>query len=285
MTIRPATDADIPAITAILEANGEHVTRPDMPGVPYVDHVLRRPRPSTRVVVAELDGVVAGMAGSIEVGGPDRRFLTDMYVDPARQSRGVGRAVLDAAMAGAAERMTFSSRDPRALSAYVRNGMRPWWPLLYVQIEPGRLGDHDPGVEVRSADVAETARLSLAWTGVDRSVDFAFYASFPQAAGFTVLIDGGEAAVGWAGLETEPGGGRWLEHASIAPDADPLRAALAVLRAAAGDRRLGAAIPGPHPAVASLFDHGVRFGDLDQFCATDRDLLDPARILPSPGLL
>jgi GNAT superfamily N-acetyltransferase len=283
MIVRAATEADVPAIAAILAANGEHVTRPDMPGAPYVEHIVGRP--GARIVVGELDGSVAGMAGSIEVGGPRRRFLTDLYVDPARQSRGVGRAVLEAAMDGANERMTFSSRDPRALAAYVRNGMRPWWPMFYVEVPPGRLGDHDPGVDVRPADVAETAGLSLAWTGVDRSVDFAFYARFPESAGFAVVIDGGLAAVGWAGRESEAVGGRWLEHASIAPDADPVRAAFAILRAAAGGERLGAAVPGPHPAVAPLFELGGRFSDVDQFCATDRDLLDPERIIPSPGLL
>ena len=105
MIVRPATEADIPAITAILEANDEPVTWPDVPRAPYVDHLLARPR--TRVVVGELDGTVAGVAASIEVGGEDRRFLSDLYVDPARQSRGLGSALLRAAFDGVNERMTF----------------------------------------------------------------------------------------------------------------------------------------------------------------------------------
>jgi GNAT superfamily N-acetyltransferase len=283
MIVRTATAHDGPAISAILEANDEHVTRADMPGVPYIDHLLARPR--TRVVVGELDGRVAGVAASIEVGDARTRFLSDLYVDPPRQSRGVGRAVLEAALDGADARMTFSSQDPRALSVYVRNGMRPWWPLLYLVVPPGRLGSHDPGVEVMPGDVAETARLALDWTGVDRTVDFEFYARFPESSGFVVVLDRVTAAVGWAGRESAPEGGRWLEHASIAPDADPIRAAFEILRAAAGDERLGAALPGPHPAARLLFEHGVHFDGADTFCATDRDLLDPARILPSPGLL
>jgi len=282
MIVRPATEADLPAITAILEANDEPVTWPDVPRAPYVEHLLARPR--TRIVVGELDGIVAGVAGSIEVGGGGRRFLSDLYVDPARQSRGVGSAILRAALDGADERMTFSSSDPRALAAYVRNGMRPWWPLLYLEVAAGRLGAHDPDVEVRAADVAETARLSLAWTGIDRSGDFAFYARLPDASGFAVLVDGGVSAVGWARRELAAPG-RWLDHASLAPDADPIRAAFGILRAASDGERLGAAVPGPHPAVAALFEAGVRFDDADTFCATDRDLLDPARIFPSPGLL
>jgi hypothetical protein len=234
--------------------------------------------------VGELDGTVAGVAGSIEVGDPGRRFLTDLFVDPARQSRGLGTAMLRAVMDGATERMTFSSKDPRALGSYVRNGMRPWWPLLYLEVEADRLGPQAAGVVARPGDVAETAELSFAWTGIDRSVDFTFYAGHPDAAGFVVEIDDGVAAVGWARRElSEPG--RWLDHASIAPDADPVRAGFGILRAAAAGDRLGAAVPGPHPAVATLLEAGARIGDTDTFCATDPDLLDSERLFPSPGML
>jgi GNAT superfamily N-acetyltransferase len=273
----------MPAITAILEANDEPVTWPDVPRPPYVEHLLTRPR--MRLVVGELDGSVAGVAGTIEFGGPSTRFLSDLYVDPARQSRGLGRAMLRAAFEGASERMTFSSRDPRALAAYIRSGMRPRWPLLYLELAAGSLGPRLDGVTARPADVAETARLSRAWTGIDRAVDFDFYARLPEAAGFAVVIDGSAAAIGWARRELAPPEGRWLDHASIAPDADPVRAAFGVLLAAADGQRLGAALPGLHPAVAPLLERGVRIGGQDTFCSTSPELFDPERIFPSPGLL
>ena len=282
MIVRPAADADLGAITAILEANDEPVSWPGVPRPPYVDHLLTRPR--TRVVVGELDGAVAGVAATIEVGGPHRRFLSDLYVDPARQSRGLGRALLAEAFGDARERMTFSSSDKRALAAYIRSGMRPWWPLLYVEVEGGGLGSHESGVEARPADVDETARLSRAWTGIDRKADFDFYARLPEAAGFALMIDGQTAAIGWARRELAAPG-RWLDHASFAPDADPIRTTFGILRAAGRGERLGAAVPGPNPAVASLFEARVRFDGTDTFCATDRDLIDPTRIFPSPGLL
>jgi GNAT superfamily N-acetyltransferase len=281
--VRPATEADGPAIGAILEANDEPVTWPDVPRPPYVEHLLTRS--GMRLVVGELDGSVAGVAGTIEFGGPTTRFLSDLYVDPARQSHGLGRAMLRAAFEGADRRMTFSSRDPRALGSYIRSGMRPRWPLLYLELAVGVLGPDEQGEEVRPAGVAETARLSLAWTGIDRTPDFDFYARLPEAAGFVVVIDGADAAVGWARRELAPPDGRWLDHASIAPDPDPVRAAFAVLRAAAAGQRLGAAVPGLHPAVAPLLERGVRIGDQDTFCATEPDLFDPERIFPSPGLL
>ena len=282
MTVRPAIDADLPAITAILEANDEPVSWPGVPRAPYVEHLLTRP--GLRLVVAELDGRVAGIASTIEIAGPSRRFLTDLYVDPARQSQGLGRRMLAAAMDGATERMTFSSSDRRALASYIRSGMRPWWPLLYLESDASALGPRSPGEGWRSADVAETVRLSSAWTGIDRTADLAFYASLPEAAGFVITLDGVDAAVGWARRElAEPG--RWLDHASIAPDADPIRAAFGILRAAGAGDRIGAAVPGPHPAVPRLLDAGVRIGGTDTFCATDRDLVDPTRIFPSPGML
>ena len=84
-------------------------------------------------------------------------------------------------------------------------------------------------------------------------------------------------AIGWARRELAAPG-RWLDHATIAPDADPVRAVFGVLRAAANGERLGAAVPGPNPAVAALLEGGVAgIGGTDTFCATDRDQLDPVR--------
>lgn len=282
MNVRPATDADLAAITAILEANDEPVTWPGIERAPYVEHLLSRP--GLRLVVGELDGRVAGVAGSIEYGRPDRRFLTDLYVDPARQSHGLGRAMLAAVMDGATDRMTFSSSDRRALAAYIRSGMRPWWPLVYVGADAARLPSARAGEGSRSSDVAETARASLAWTGIDRTADFANYANLPDAVGFVITLDGEDAAVGWACREIAEAG-RWLNHASIDPEADPVDVAFAILRAAGAGGRIGAAVPGPHPALARLLDAGVRIAGTDTFCATDRDLLDPLTIFPSPGML
>ena len=283
MTVRPARGDDIPALAAILDANDEAMDWPDLPGLgwPYLDHLLAR----ARVVVAEIDGSVAGFAGSVAVATEDVRFLTDLYVDPSRHDRGAGRELVAAALDGAVQRMTFSSSDERALGLYVRAGMRPWWPLLYLVVPAGALGDQEPGIEIAPADVETTARWSKIWTGVDRTLDFAHYASLPGAAGFTVLDGGAVAAVGWARRERRRSDGRWLDHASIAPGVDPVRAALGVLRAAAGDERLTAAVPGPHPVVAALLERGARIEARDQFCATDPALVDLDRLLPNPGFL
>jgi GNAT superfamily N-acetyltransferase len=156
MIVRSAQVGDIPAAAAILAANDEPMDWPDLPdlGWPYLEHLVARARTSVAVVDAE----VAGFAASVAVGRDDVRFLTDLFVDPARQSRGTGRALLSAVLAGSAARMTFSSADQRALALYVRAGMRPWWPLLYLVIPAGALGEREPAVETGPADVEETAR-------------------------------------------------------------------------------------------------------------------------------
>ena len=283
MNVRPARADDIPALAAILAANGEPMDWPDLPGLgwPYLDHLLGR----ARVHVAEIEGQVAGFAGSVSVVREDVRFVTDLFVDPARHERGMGRAVLAAALDGSSERMTFSSSDQRALGLYIRAGMRPWWPLLYLEIAAGALGDPDLGLEATPAGVEETVRWSQAWTGVDRSRDFEHYASLPEAAGFVVFDAGAVAAVGWARRERRRSDGRWLDHALVAPDADPTRAALAVLHAAACGQRLTVAVPGPHPVLAPVLELGARIAGRDQFCATDPGLVDPVRLLPNPGFL
>lgn len=300
--VRAATHRDIPAIAAIMAANGEPMDWPDhpaVPGWPYLEHLVAR----ARVVVADEHGVdgsgagevdrvgaggddgVAGFAGSIEVGRPAVRFLTDLFVDPARHERGAGTALLRAALDGAVERLTFSSADERALGLYLRAGMRPWWPLLYVSVPAGALGPDERGLEAIPATVEETAAWSRDWTGVDRSIDLAHYASLPEADGFAIRDDGVVVAAAWSRRERRRIDGRWLDLALIAPDADPVRATLAVLRAAAGHDRLIAPVPGPHPVMPAVLSLGGRIAGRDTFCATDPGLVDPVRILPNPGFL
>jgi GNAT superfamily N-acetyltransferase len=283
MKVRPADAGDVPALAAILAANDEPMDWPDLPGLgwPYLEHLVDR----ARTAVAVADDIVVGFGGSVPVGRDDVRFVTDLFVDPLRQSRGAGGALLESVLQGAAQRMTFSSSDERALGLYIRAGMRPWWPLLYLELAAGALGDAVSGLESVQASVEETARISRAWTGIDRIADFGHYASLPEASGFLVRDGGTVAALGWARRERKRSDGRWLDHASIAPDADPLRATLAVLLAAAAGERLVTAVPGPHPVLAVLLDRGARIAGRDQFCATDPGLLDPVRVLPNPGFL
>jgi GNAT superfamily N-acetyltransferase len=281
--IRPATAVDIPAIAGVLEASGESAAWPGLAGWPYVEHLVAR----GRVPIALVDGVVVGMAGAIDVGRPDVRFLTDLFVHPERQDRGMGRALLAAAFAGTTERLTFSSADSRALGLYLRAGLRPWWPVLYLSVGRGVLdgAGADPAIRVEPGDAATTAHWSAAWTGMERALDFGYYAGLPDGAGHLVCEGGEVAAVVWSN-RTRRDAWRAVDHVTIDPGADAARVTMAALRAALVDAPgLVVTIPGPHPAVPWLLDHGARITDRDEYCATDPALLDPSRILPSPGFL
>src|SRR4051794_18554256 len=117
MRVRPAADEDLPAIAKIATANDE----PDGADPRYVSHL----RNNGRFLVAEADGGLAGYCG-IRLTG-EYTMLTDLFVAPSRHGGGTGRRLLEAALDGPGERLTFASRDPRAMSLYVRFGMIPRW--------------------------------------------------------------------------------------------------------------------------------------------------------------
>lgn len=92
LRLRPATPADAPALAACVEAAY----------TPWIARVGRKPWPMLQdyaavvagheVVVAELDGALAGL---IVLAETDEGFLIDnVAVDPRRKGQGIGRALL-----------------------------------------------------------------------------------------------------------------------------------------------------------------------------------------------
>jgi GNAT superfamily N-acetyltransferase len=103
LTIREATEDDVPAILDVYASSG--VER----GVRGVDRftedearvqfALLRRYPSYRVFVAELDGKIAGtyellIMDNLAKRGRRSGIVEDVAVDPAFQGRGVGRAMM-----------------------------------------------------------------------------------------------------------------------------------------------------------------------------------------------
>ena len=133
---RPATDDDLGAIARVAIAGDERgvdsASRASYCGF-LLDH--------GQLIVGEQEDCVVAYAGSIPLG--PGWLLTDAPVHPDHRSEGAGKAVVEAALAGAADRCTFSSQDPRALHRYAACGMRPHWPLLMLRGEPAKVG-HDP---------------------------------------------------------------------------------------------------------------------------------------------
>ncbi len=104
--LRPATAADVPRLTEVVQAAYGH----------YVERLGRPPRPmtddyadvvhSSRVTVAERGSEIVGL---VVLGVSDEGFVVDnVAVDPSHQGSGVGRALLEHAEV-AARRAGFDS--------------------------------------------------------------------------------------------------------------------------------------------------------------------------------
>ncbi|MGO8960027.1 MAG: GNAT family N-acetyltransferase [Streptosporangiaceae bacterium] len=289
--VRDAAEADFAAIAAITIATGQHEDW-TAANPAYIGHLMRH----GRVVVAERDGKVAGFGAVQRLGsGPDAvTMLCDLFVDPAVHGSGCGRAMLTSLLADSVRRMTFSSLHSHAIPLYTSFGLDAWWPLLYLHGEADRL----PGPVGWSAELAgpdEVAQLELGWTGVDRTADHHAWAARPGGAPVIVSAGGEVFAVGTV---IAAGPDRGIEHVALSPAADDAAAAWAVLAVladldavarGAAQQQLPFAgpahvcLPGPHPAVRPLLAAGWQFDEFDLFMATEPDLLDPRRAVPSPG--
>lgn len=274
--IRPATSDDVPAIGRIAAANDEPIVEPGATGSPYLEHIRRR----GRLFVADWDGAVIGFAGAIDVG--PAAHLADLFVDPPLHGRGIGRSLLEVAIPAAGERTTFSSADPRSLPIYVRAGMRPWWPALYLRGNASQLPGG--GLEVAWSPVAESVALELAWSGTDRLADARYWTAEPGGSALVVRDGRAPVAVGYT-ADSRRGAWRVLRRLRIVPGGDPIGPVLAAIRSTAPDGPVALYLPGPHPVLAILLERGFRIVDRDTFMASRPDLVDPERFLPDPALL
>jgi GNAT superfamily N-acetyltransferase len=279
-SVRPATPADLTAIAAVTAATDQLDDwaggNPD-----YVRHLMSH----GQVVVAELNGPVAGFGATLQLGtGPDAvSMLCDLFVDPAAQGAGCGRAMLSRLWPGTARRMTFSSLHASAVPLYASFGLDPWWPLLYLRGDIRRLPSQ-PGWEAERSSASQAAAAELHWTGIDRSADHRAWAAQP-AGGCVLVRQDGELAA--AGTVMNGGTDRGIVHLSMPPAAGNDAAAAAVLTVLAGledpAAEARACLPGPHPAVRQLLAAGWRLDEFDLFMATEPGLMDPSRAVPSPG--
>jgi ribosomal protein S18 acetylase RimI-like enzyme len=140
MRVRSATAADFAAIAAVTIATGQHDawagTNPA-----YLGHLLEH----GRVVVAELAGRVAGFGAARQIGPGHASvsMLCDLFVDPAAQGSGCGRAMLIELWAHASRRMTFSSLHANAIPLYTSFGLDAWWRMRADQSRlPGGRSGH-----------------------------------------------------------------------------------------------------------------------------------------------
>ena len=279
--IRGATEADVPAIRAILAAHGNDgaVVVADVVG-PYLRHLILRG--GARVAVEGPE--VVGFGATVDTGRSVH--LADLFIRPDRIGQGIGKPLLGAVFDGAPRRTTFASDDPRALPIYVRAGMLPHWASLYVEGPSERLPSAPASLRTETASAEELAAIERDWSGTDRRVDHRFWASQADADGFTV-VDGDQVVAIACGRARQASLIRVLDRLVVHPDAavDPVPVTMAALTRAARGGIVLACIQGPSPVLRPLLDLGFRIADHDQFMSSEPDLIDPARLIPNPGML
>ena len=280
--VRLAAESDFTAIAAVAVATGQH----DEWGgsnPAYLQHLLGH----GRVVVAELAGQAAafGAVRQIGAGNDAVSMLCDLFVDPAAQGCGCGRAMLTDLWADARRKMTFSSLHANAMPLYTSFGLDAWWPLLSLHGDTARLPIINEWT-VEPVTAGPVARYELSWTGTDRLADHEAWAARPGGGSVLVSRDGEVVAVGTV---VNSGPDRGIVHLAVSPAADDGAAAAAVLRTLAeldGQESEVARVclPAPHPAVRALLAAGWRFDEFDLFMATEPGLLDARRAVPSPAM-
>jgi GNAT superfamily N-acetyltransferase len=283
--VRDATAADAAAIAAVAIATGQDEEWSGSDPA-YVRYLMA----AGRVVVAVRDGQVTGFGATRQPGAAPAApvMLCDLFVDPRAHGGGTGRAILAALFAGTGPRMTFSSLHSMALPLYTSFGLDAWWPLLYLSGDARALA-MPAGWSAEAATAAQVSDLEREWAGNGRAADYSAWAGRPGAQALVARRNGRVAA---AGIAAGDAGTFGLTHLALAPEqepAGPQDARDAVLAALAWLGRGGttlarAWLPGPHPAVRALLAAGWRTGEFDLFMATDPDLLDPRRAVPSPAL-
>lgn len=265
MRVRPAADGDVAAIAAIAAANGDQ----DAGGDPrYVAHL----RTHGDFWVADDAGVVAGYCATRRVGAAT--MLCDLFVAPDRQGRGVGRRLLDHAFAEPGARFTFASRDPRTLPLYIRYGMAPRWPLLYLTGPPVPIGH---GAHARAVPAGEAVDAARRLGAADRETDVAFLAGGPGGHGIVIREGGDDGPVVAAGAAA-PG---VLAHLTVAARADPAAAVPAATSVFSDPPAL--CLPGAHPAVPRLLAAGWRITAFDHHMSSSPGLVPETGVL-SPSL-
>lgn len=279
--IREAAEDDVPAIRAILAAHGNdgEIVVADVVG-PYLLHLIARG--GARVAV-EADEVV-GFGATVDTGRSVH--LADLFIRPDRIGKGIGKPLLAAAFGEAPRRTTFASDDPRALPIYVRAGMLPLWASLYLEGPADRLPAQPRSLRTEPATPDALAATERAWTGADRLADHRFWSGQPDADTFMV-IDGDDVVAIGSGRARQASPVRVLDRLVVHPDSavDPVPATFAALARAARGGVVLACIQGPSPVLRPLLDLGFRIADRDQFMSSEPDLVDPARLIPNPGML
>lgn len=296
--VRPATASDLPAVYAVWLRNDAPHETPQLLALNGVLSSFVHEWEHGEMRVAETDaGQVIGFGGSVSWSGPrgSLTYLADLFIAPDTQSHGVGQAILGALPLSAGGRCVHASTDPRAAALYIRTGMLPLWPNLWLvadmQRHPPQRLDALPGADVEMTAAAADDTQLAAWDvrafGYLRSRDLAWHVATRDALPLWFRRRG--ATIGYGYIQrhcdeslSRPGawtigpiGGETPEDAR-----DCVCAAVRWAAERAPVVRLG--VPAPHPALAPLIEAGCRIVYNETFLASPEAALpDVTRYLPS----
>jgi hypothetical protein len=180
--------------------------------------------------------------------------------------------------------MTFSSDDPRAMPLYIKAGMLPRWPNIYLDSEGRRIPGAELTLDARPVSPSDAAEVEVSFGGADRSRDWEHWAGQPGGQSF-VLEDAGRPIAVGNSRDRRRSAGRWMDRLILEPGlSDLVSPVLAALDFGGRGQPISIAIGGSHPAARVLVDAGFRMFDRDTFMASDDGLLDPLHHIVEPGV-
>ena len=265
---------------------GQAVARPDAAPVASDARAGLATDPDGYFCAVE-DGRIRGMVSALVRGR--LWYLSMFFVLPDDQSRGLGRALIERALAygearGAEIRFTWATLDPRAQARYVMAGMAPRWPIYRVDGETAavaRLRERaalDPREREVPCDPGVAEKLTAEVFGEDRADGLAHWRGGGGSA-LAIARGGDVAAFAYRrGTRIEPAAGR--DEAAL------LRAVAAAATAgAAGGKRVTARVPAACTSLLeALIGCGFRLGAPTLFMAS-RLFGRPELYVPSGPIL
>ena len=193
ITVRRAVDADMRAAFGVFrrslmpmlfrlgvvpspEQSDEELEASWAPRAAWIEHLWRTS--AENWVAEDAAGELVGWAMSVQ--RESLLELTHFFVAPGAQSRGLGRALLERAMpAGAGpHRAIIATQDPRAMSRYLRSGVRFISTIVDFEARPRRVAPETDltfeRLDTSAASVALVGSVEEQLVGHRRDVDIEF---------------------------------------------------------------------------------------------------------------
>lgn len=244
---RPAVVEDLPGIHRVWwEADPVEALSDN----PWFGHVLR----TGSMMVATTEDRLIGFAGVRLVG--NTTVVSDCFVHPEHQARGIGRGFLSRLVPPEGPVMTLASQDPKARSLYSRFGMVPQWDCHFVEGDPSRV---DRGV----TRVVEVGRYPVAESDLPHLRD---------GLGCRFL----DAGTGNAAVTADS-----VESCLVPPPEGPVEMLTSVLgwKADRGEHQVSLHLGERHPVFPLLLDAGFIVTGADTLMASvGAEVPDPTRI-------